>query len=260
MNCGILIVARLGSQRLQAKHVQPVGEVPILRFLLGRIRHAFAQHIERGEAKVVIATSDEPGNRLLEEIARGEAEVFYGAVHNIPLREKQAADHFGFTEIVSVDGDDILCSPVGMLAVARQLGAKAPYAQTSGLPFGMNSFGYTSAFLGEALGRHRDAKLETGWGRIFSGCSPAVVAYQDLPSDDRLRFTLDYAEDLAFFRAVIEALGTRVAAASDREIVELVLAKKLYALNAAVAEEYWANFRRQLKMEESASRSGAAGS
>ncbi len=252
MNCGVFIVARLGSQRLQAKHLQPAAGAPILLHLVRRLRQAFASHLAAGRARVVIATSDEPANRTFEEIVGPEASVFYGSIHNIPLRQLQAAEAGGFTEIVSVDGDDILCSPAGVLAVAEKLAAGADYVQTSSLPFGMNSFGYTRRFLAEAMARHQAGTLETGWGRIFQGRTPVTISYDHLPQDERLRFTLDYADDLEFFRAVLEALGPRIATASDSDVIRLVLDQKLFLRNAALAEEYWTNFRRQVEKERTA--------
>ena len=252
MNCGLFIVARLGSQRLQAKHLQPAAGAPVLLHLVRRLRHTFAAHLAAGRARIVIVTSDEPVNRTLAEVAGAEASVFYGSIHNIPLRQLQAAEAGGFTEIVSVDGDDILCSPAGVLAVAEKLAGGADYAQTSGLPFGMNSFGYTRRFLAEALARHRTDTLETGWGRIFQGQTPATISFAHLPQDERLRFTLDYADDLEFFRSVLEALGPRAGAAADADIIRLVLDQKLFLRNAALAEEYWTNFRRQVEKEKSA--------
>lgn len=250
MNCGLFIVARLGSQRLQAKHLQPAAGAPVLLHLIRRLRHAFAAHLDAGRARVVIVTSDEPANRAFEEVVGPEASVFYGSIHNIPLRQLEAAEAGGFTEIVSVDGDDILCSPAGVLAVAEKLAAGTDYAQTSGLPFGMNSFGYTRRFLAGAMASHRHGTLETGWGRIFQGQTPVTLPYAHLPQDERLRFTLDYAADLEFFRAVIDALGPRAVAATDEEIVRLVLDRQLCSHNAALAEEYWANFRRQVDNEK----------
>jgi len=256
MKCGLFIVARLGSQRLQAKHLQPVAGVPALLQLIRRIRHAFSAHIEDGRARIVVVTSDEPANRALAEAVDREASVFYGAIHNIPLRQLQAAETGDFAEIVSIDGEDVLCSPAGMLAVAGRLAGGADFVQTSALPFGMNSFGYTRGFLQQAMKRRTSDVLETGWGRIFAGQLPATISYAHLPQDERLRFTLDYADDLAFFRAVFEALGTRAASATDQEIIQLVLDRRLYALNAAIAREYWANFRREVEKEKTAS-SGA---
>lgn len=250
MNCGIFIVARLGSQRLQAKHLQIAAGQPILLHLVQRLRHTFAGHLAAGRAQVLIATSDEPANRTFEEVVGKDASVFYGANNNIPLRELQAAEAGGFTEIVSVDGDDILCSPTGVLAVAEALASGSDYVQTSGLPFGMNSFGYTRRFLKESLIQHQVGTLETGWGRIFQGTVPRTIPFAHLPQDERLRFTLDYADDLAFFRAVLEALGPSATSASDADIIQLVIDQKLFLRNAALAEEYWTNFRKQVENEK----------
>lgn len=250
MNCGIFIVARLGSQRLRAKHLQLAAGQPVLLHLIRRIRHAFAASIARGEVRIVVTTSDEPDNRVLTDIVAGQAEVFFGSIQNIPLRQCQAAQAGGFTEIVSVDGDDILCSPAGMLAVAERLAAGATYVQTSGLPFGMNSFGYSARFLAEAVAPNQGGTLETGWGRIFASHPPETIPFHDLPADERLRFTLDYPADLQLFQAVIEALGPNVASATDAEIVQLVLTHGFHRHNAALAEEYWANFRRQVEKEK----------
>ena len=164
----------------------------------------------------------------------------------------QAAEAGGYSEIVSVDGDDILCSPAGVLAVAEKLAAGTGYAQTCGLPFGMNSFGYSRRFLAEAMAGHSQGTLETGWGRIFQGKEPATISYAHLPQDERLRFTLDYTDDLEFFRSVLVALGPQAPAATDADIIRFVLDQKLYLRNSALAEEYWANFRRQVEKEKSA--------
>lgn len=250
MNCGIFIVARLGSQRLRAKHLQLAAGSPVLLHLIRRVRHAFAGPIKVRQAKVVVVTSDEADNRALIDVVGSEAEVFFGSIHNIPLRQWQAAQAGAFNEVISVDGDDILCSPEGMVAVAEKLSEGAVYAQTAGLPFGMNSFGYSSAFLGEAVGPNQGNTLETGWGRIFSSRKPETIAYQHLPSDERLRFTLDYPADLKLFQAIFEALGSRAATAKDEEIVRLVLDREIYRHNASLAEEYWANFRRQVEKEK----------
>ena len=120
----------------------------------------------------------------------------------------------------------------------------------------MNSFGYTSGFLRQAILKDRSRVLETGWGRIFAGYTPAAISYAHLPQDERLRFTLDYPDDLKFFRAVLEALGGAAETASDAEIIQLVLDRGFYALNAALAHEYWAAFRCQMETEKG-SASGA---
>ena len=252
MNCGIFIVARLGSQRLRAKHLQLAAGQPVLLHLIRRIRHAFAAPLAAGKARVVITTSDEQENRVLNEIVGNEAEVFFGSVRNIPLRQWQAAQAGNFSEIVSVDGDDILCSTAGMLAVAEKLSAGGAYVQTTGLPFGMNSFGYSSEFLGNAVATSQSDTLETGWGRIFQARKPETIVFSRIPVDERLRFTLDYPADLKLFQAVFESLGPAASSATDEEIVRLVFDRELYHHNSSLAEEYWTNFRNQVEKEKTA--------
>ena len=249
MKTGFLICARLGSSRLRRKHLIPADGIPFILHLIRRINHQFAAERAAGQAMAVVIASDEPENRDFLPAVRGEAEVFFGSVENIPLRQLQAGRHFGFDALMSVDGDDILCSTEGMRAVYDALASGADYAKTDGLPFGLNVSGYRRAFLESSMSR-RDAKtLETGWTRIFEGSRPRVISYSTPAPDDRLRFTLDYDDDAKFFARVIERLGARSAAANDAEIVDLVWREKIFELNAGLAKEYWENFYRLQKQE-----------
>jgi spore coat polysaccharide biosynthesis protein SpsF (cytidylyltransferase family) len=197
---GIFITARLGSKRVEQKHLLPVNGQPILFYLLGRIKKAFQAEIEKEDVCVVIATSDEPENRTFEEFAGDGVTVYYGDVHNIPLRHLQTAEGLKLDAVIAVDGDDILCSVEGMKAVYHALKANAPYVQTAGLPLGMNVMGYTTRFLKESLGQGHEKILETGWTRLFDQAQLHQVQVS-LPdySYEQLRFTLDYQEDHLFF-------------------------------------------------------------
>ena len=114
MKTGILITARLGSTRLKQKHMLKVREKPIVYYLIERIRREFKEEIAQNKIEVVIATSDEPDNRAFERLATANLKVFYGSIHNIPLRHFQAVESYGLSHVISVDGDDILCSVSGM--------------------------------------------------------------------------------------------------------------------------------------------------
>ena len=249
MKTGFLICARLGSSRLPRKHLFPAAGIPFILHLIRRINHQFALERSAGCASAVIIASDEPENRDFIPAVAGEAEVFFGSIENIPLRQLQAAKHFGFDALLSVDGDDILCSVEGMRAVYSALVRDADFAKTDGLPLGLNVSGYRRAFLESAMAGRDHKTLETGWTRIFEGARPQVIAYTEPAPDDRLRFTLDYEDDAKFFARVIERLGPRSVSATDREIVELVWREKFFELNAGLAKEYWNNFYRLQKQE-----------
>ncbi|HAJ26568.1 MAG TPA: hypothetical protein DCG53_04880 [Syntrophus sp. (in: bacteria)] len=251
---GIFITARLGSKRVEQKHLLPVDGQPILFYLLGRIKKAFQAEIEKENVCVVIATSDEPENRTFEEFAEDGVTVYYGDVHNIPLRHLQTAEDRKLDAVIAVDGDDILCSVEGMKAVYHALKAGAPYVQTAGLPLGMNVMGYTTRFLKESLGQSHEKILETGWTRLFDQAQLHQIQVS-LPdySYEQLRFTLDYQEDHLFFKAVIEDLAERVWSISDGELINIVTEKHFYRLNDSVSKKYWENFHRQKRQEETGS-------
>lgn len=248
MKTGILITARLGSTRLPKKHLLEIGERPIILVLLERIMHEFQEEMANEAVLVIIATSDETDNRAFEEVVSDRVNVFYGSRDNIPFRHFQTADFYGLDNIVAVDGDDILCSVRGMRAVYQSIRQGSSYSKTAGLPFGMNSMGYTTSFLRSCVEAHINDVLETGWGRVFGEASAETITFT-VAYDERLRFTLDYEEDLEFFKQVMDLFQDRIIRANDEDIIETVMSKRLYRLNESVNEEYWNNFYANIEKE-----------
>jgi hypothetical protein len=151
--------------------------------------------------------------------------------------------------IISIDGDDILCSVEGAELVRNELLKGAAMVKTEGLPLGMNVMGYSTEFLRDSLSRVNSKVLETGWGRIFDESKIEKIELKKLPEFDALRMTLDYEVDAEFFKTVILGIGDRILQISDEELVKYIVEHKLYLLNKEVNEEYWANFRRQQQKE-----------
>lgn len=250
MKVGILITARLGSSRLRRKHLLPVGGKPILAYLIDRINYEFADEIAVGTVITVIATSEESENHDFEIFSNRGTLIFFGAIDNIPLRHLQAAQALNFDAIVAVDGDDILCSVRGMRTVYNELSNGSQYVKTTGLPFGMNCFGYSTKFLRDSLEGHSDDVLETGWGKIFDETYILDIIMQTQTVDERCRFTLDYEDDYKFFTAVIESLGDAISTVNDNDIIQFVKNNGFIDLNKHIAEEYWSNFYRCIEKEK----------
>jgi spore coat polysaccharide biosynthesis protein SpsF len=248
MKTGILITARLGSTRLKQKHLLKIRGKPIVYYLIERIRREFKEEMAQNKIEVVIATSDEPDNRAFEELSIANLKVFYGSIYNIPLRHLQVVGSYALSHVISVDGDDILCSVSGMRALYDAFLSGEDYVKTAGLPFGMNVMGYSHLFLESSVNAHRNDILETGWGRIFDTSMLKTIA-MGLPEDERLRFTLDYEEDYQFFSRIIELLGDAVYTATDQEILDLVFKDNLLRLNENVCRKYWQNFYKQRDQE-----------
>lgn len=250
---GIVISARLGSARSPGKHLVKAGGHPMIHWLCRRMLTEFDDEVARGEVSVVIATSEKPGNEPLKDaVADLPVKVFFGPDANIPLRQLQSARAFGMEAIISVDGDDILCSTAAVRDVYLGLKEEGPFdlVRTEGLPLGMNCQGYPTAYLATCLEQAHGSRFETGWGRLFHAARVRTINRGDHDIMGDLRFTLDYPEDAAFFTAVIEGLGERVLTIPDSQLIAYVEEKGLQRINAHLKERYWSNYHSESAREK----------
>ena len=249
---GILIIARLGSSRLPQKHLITIQNKPVIGWLIERIINGIISKIDKKEILFVVATADEGENRAFEKIIHGNlVRVFYGSIENIPLRLLQCCKKFKLERFVSVDGDDILCSPKAMLETLFFLKNhnECDMCRSVGLPLGMNASAYTSSYIEGAVGRSSDDKIETGWGRIFTNARTHYIRMGEYDTMDHLRFTLDYEEDAFFFKSIIDNLREKVLSIPDDELIKMVIKNKYYKINEGLSKTYWQNFNNQLKTE-----------
>jgi spore coat polysaccharide biosynthesis protein SpsF (cytidylyltransferase family) len=247
---GILIVARLGSTRLSQKHLIKVGEKTFIEWLVSRFAAEFKSEIDNNHVKLIVASSIEPENRQFENVLRHyPVSVFYGHDSNIPQRQIECADHYQLKNIISVDGDDILCSTNAARKAYECLNTlKHDYVKSTNLPLGMNIMGYSTDFLKNILSSNA-GKLETGWGRIFENKIAHEIVFPVLSENSDLRFTLDYQLDADFFTSVINFLGNQTINISDEKLIAVVLENKFHLINISLNETYWNNFNAQKNSE-----------
>ena len=107
--------------------------------------------------------------------------------------------------------------------------------------------GMTTSFLQESISKNDRNKLETGWGWIFDE-KPCYYIDFKFNNDNRLRFTLDYKEDLNFFKKLILSL-IYIISANTNDIIDLVIKEKYYLENEKINSLYWDNFKKQQSLE-----------
>jgi len=96
---GIVVAARSGSQRLPGKALLSLGGIPMLPFLLRRLRPA-------RRAALFLATTDLPADDVLEGVAMQEGvPVFRGADADVVARYVAAAERFSLDTVVRVTAD-----------------------------------------------------------------------------------------------------------------------------------------------------------
>ncbi len=249
---GLLITARMGSSRLPQKHLIEANHKPLLYWLIKRYEHEFEKEIQNNKVCLVIATSEKPENKnFLVATENTTCKIFQGSDNNIPLRHLQCAKEFKLTHVISIDGDDILCSTLAARIVYEQMtkGDAHNMFSVSGLPLGMNLSGYSVSYLEESLNAQSDKKLETGWGRIFKNPKTwqTTLGNYDIMGD--LRFTLDYEEDAKFFCEIINFLKDKIISIKDSDLISIVELNHIYKINASLKKIYWENYNTEKQKE-----------
>ena len=201
--CCVGIIARLGSKRLHNKHLIKINGDAIIGFLIKRLQYYFRKNNLDSFLEIMILTGNLTTNQSLGIVAKQfGVPIYYGNDNNIPRRMLDAVIKHDFDTIITVDGDDIFCSPEGIKEVHDCLVNGNEYVKTTHLPFGMNSMGLTRAFLRHSVENTTRENLQTGWGWIFND-DKCKILRDSIEPDKRLRFTLDYTEDLSFFKRII---------------------------------------------------------
>lgn len=96
---GIIVAARTGSRRLPGKALLPLCGIPMILFLLRRVRTA-------RRATLVFATTERSDDEPLAALVAAEGiPVFRGADADVVARYVAAAARFSFDTVVRVTGD-----------------------------------------------------------------------------------------------------------------------------------------------------------
>lgn len=254
MNIGILVTARMGSSRLKNKHFLEVEGRPVFHYLLQRILVSFEDDLSGNGTRIIIASTTDREDEAFGVFCEKRIALFRGSRGNIPLRHLQAARRYCLDGIVSVDGDDILCSTDAMHRVFDAINGGAEYVKVEGLPIGMNCFGYSTKFVETSLSGEHPGVLETGWTRIFDESLLTVIPMLIRSDHDGLRFTMDYKEDYDFFSSIMTEMGEDVYRATDQQIVDFVCENRLFEINEGVRADYWRDFKKNIRKEEDGDR------
>jgi spore coat polysaccharide biosynthesis protein SpsF (cytidylyltransferase family) len=115
VSIGGIVFARMNSSRLPGKALLPIGEQPLLGWVLRRAARA------KGPAQVVVATSTDPSDDQLVAFVRSAGvPVYRGALENVAARALGCAREFGFIAFVRICGDRLFLEPTHIeAAIAR---------------------------------------------------------------------------------------------------------------------------------------------
>jgi spore coat polysaccharide biosynthesis protein SpsF len=203
----VIVQARMGSSRLPGKVTQELAGRTVLHHVLNRCRAI------PGADVVLCAVPDEAASAPLVAVAAEcSAQVFRGSESDVLGRYLGAARAARADIIMRVTSDCPLIDPqICGKVLALRASESADYAsnnQPVSFPHGLDCEAFTAAALAHAAASTQepyDREHVTPWLRRAPHLRRANLASGE-SSLTVHRWTLDYPEDLAFFRAVFAAL------------------------------------------------------
>jgi spore coat polysaccharide biosynthesis protein SpsF (cytidylyltransferase family) len=200
----------MSSTRFPGKVLEPLAAQPSIVYMVERVRRA-----QSLDAVVVVTSTDASDDPLAAALAAHAIECFRGELQDVLARYHAAALQAGATTVVRLTGDCPLVDPALVDAVvALRLAKDADYASNVDPPtfpdgFDIECFSMHAlqrAFAEAAAPAEREHV--TPWMRSSrAGLRRANV--HGLVDLSHLRLTVDYADDLAVVRRVVDYCSRR---------------------------------------------------
>lgn len=241
----IMMPAHLASTRLPRKMLTDIAGWPALRYPLERMKMP-----ARPDCRILCTTVNPDDDEIVELGKACEWDIFRGSEIDVLSRYLGAAESFDVEFMVNVDGDDLFCSQEYVDRIIEQFQkSEADYISCEGLPFGGAPIGVKIRALRDVCERKGEDKTE-GWGKYFLQSGQFHV--ETLQADERVRrpqyrMSLDYPEDLEFFRKTVESLdpGHRTSLSLPEIVTFLDAHPEVAAISQVMMEEYMTRFHRE---------------
>jgi len=202
----ILITARLKSTRLKRKVLKPLCGIPMLDYLVKKMRNV---HILD---RIIIITSDLPDDLDLVNYAyHNNIEFYCGDPDDVLLRMKCAVINYNLDYIISVTADNPWISSTWIdRLISYCLTHQFDYGRITGLPFGTFSYFLRSEAIIKACNIKATNDTEV-WGGYFTEKNGFLVGELKVPTDSiyyrpSYRLTVDTQEDFDLAESIASNL------------------------------------------------------
>lgn len=204
-----ILQARMSSTRLPGKVMADLAGAPMILRQIERLNRA------PGLRRIVVATSDQPSDDpLAQAMEAAGVPVFRGSLDDVLGRFIGAIDAFGPAEIAARLTADCPLADPGVIeaTLALREATGADYAANAGerrtFPKGLDVEVFRVAALRAAAAEARDPyDREHVTPFLYRRPERFALAFHHQAVDEgELRWTVDRPDDLAFVRAVYEAL------------------------------------------------------
>lgn len=249
MKKAIFITIRKDSTRLPNKAVRQILGCPVMEMIIKRAKLA------KNFDAIIVCTSKRSVDDEIEEIAKQNGVwVYRGSLRDKLERWNGAAKQFGIDYVVTFDGDDLFCEPSLLDMGAEQI--ERGDLDFIEAPHGLICGAFTYAFSVKALDKICAIKdtedTEMMWTYFKDTGLFKTGVLEDVPEiyfDDSIRCTLDYPEDLMFFRQVFEHFDCIANDVPLSDIVEYLKENpEIAKINSGKQQDFLANQKMKTKL------------
>jgi spore coat polysaccharide biosynthesis protein SpsF len=217
----IFVTVRTGSSRLPRKALLAIAGKPTIQHVIDRAKRS------RRADLVVVCTTDLPEDDVLCDIAQESGVAcFRGSTDDKLDRWLGAARTFGVDFFVTADGDDLFCDPELVDRAFEQYARTgADFIEGTDIPIGAFTYGISTRALERVCEMKATDDTEMMWvyfkdTGLFAVEELGVV--DDVFRRPEIRMTLDYPDDLKFFKRIIQELGSLKPVFSLRDVISFL--------------------------------------
>jgi spore coat polysaccharide biosynthesis protein SpsF len=219
-NRGIFITVRTGSTRLPRKALLDIAGRSSIEYLIQRLKY------NSSNAKIILCTTHLEDDFILTEIASENGiHHFQGSIKDKLDRWLNASLLFDIDYIVTADGDDLFCDPSLIDLAFKQFDNTNPdFIKCDGIVCGAFTYGIKIDALKKVCGIKNTNDTEMMWHYFTDTGLFNIEELKGVDSRyyrDDIRMTLDYEEDLKFFKEVIKQCKNSNEFLSLDEIIDI---------------------------------------
>lgn len=244
-----LITVRTSSSRLPQKALLKIKGRTTIEHLIDRSK------LIRGINSLVLCTSTEREDAKLQNIAlKNEIKCFRGSLTDKLERWNGAVKKYNADYFVTIDGDDLFADPHLIdLAITQMRMDPCDFINIpKDLVCGGAEFCISAKALDTVCKMKNTVETEMMWvyfTRTRRFKVKDLIVKDSIYHNKKIRMTLDYPEDLAFFKAIFNELGIRKNTTPLIDILLLIEKKpELATINYFRQEQFLKNQRKKTRI------------
>lgn len=243
MKVGYLIIGRLKSTRLPKKLLIKIKGKPIISHLIDRLK------LSKKISEIIICTSTSEQDKPLAKIAiENNVNCYFGDPDDVLLRMFEASQKYNLDYILTITADSPFVDPnYADAIIEKYIETDADLIRQFDLPHGVFSYGIKVDALKNIIDLKDSSDTEV-WGRYFTDTGLFKIIDFDIKNTFHkrpgLRMTLDYPEDLEFFKIIFDSLYENGKIFSLDDILKFLDKNpKVLNINKNCGERFLKNFR-----------------